>query len=217
MAPGSVAREVLKLAGADALALHAAIDGIGLPLDRKEQVLSLFSALLFAPVYASAARAAQAAGLFAAKGIHSPVFIAAELADFCRNANIAYDGLAASTWLVGVRTRPVDCLLDPALVEREKHALDGQIAQSKENLAALDQRFAELDPEGKEAIYARKAQEAIEKNYVAHDLLLQQEAARLEENLPGLRDRASPEALESIAAVISYNALLAGKPEELLA
>lgn len=217
VAPGPVAREVLKLAGDDALALHTAIDGMGLPLDRKERVLSLLSALLFAPVYASAARAAQAAGLLAAKGIHSPVFIAAELADFCRNADIAYDGLAASTWLVGVRTRPVDCLLDPALVEKEKQALEEQITQCKESLAALNQRFAELDPEGQEAITARKAQEAIEKNHVAEDLQLQQEAARLEENLPGLRDRACQEALESIAALISYRALLAGKPEEVLA
>ena len=200
VAPGKVAREVLDLAGADAKPLHAFVDGIGLSQDKKERVLSMFSALLFSPVYGTSERAAEVASMLAAKGIESPVFVSAELAEFCRNTNIVYDGAVARTWLVGVRTRPVDCLLDPVLVAREKEALDTQINQANETLGKKRNRFDALDPEGQEAIVARKAREAIEKGFPVKDGVLQEEASQIEEALPRLKDRASEEAGDPIRA-----------------
>lgn len=217
VAPSKVAREVLELAGSDALPLHAVIDDMELPQEKKERVLSMFSALLFSPVYSDSARAAEIAGKLAAKGVESPVFVFAELADFCRNANIVYDGSVARTWLVGVRTRPVDCLLDPTLVDGEKKLLDRKIKEAKEFLATKQRRFDELDPEGEDAITARKAREAIEKGYPAKDGDLKAELEGLEVALPRLRDRASDEAANSIRGAIEYCQILAGTSEDFLA
>lgn len=217
VAPGKVAREVLDLAGTDAKPLHAFIDEIGLQQDRKERVLSMFSALLFSPVYGTAERAAEVASMLATKGIESPVFVSSELAEFCRSTDIAYDGSVARTWLVGVRTRPVDCLLDPTLVEREKETLDTQINQANETLGEKQKRFEALDPEGQEAIVARKAREAIEKGFPAKDGALQEETSQLEEALPRLRDRASEEAGDSIRATIEYRGLMGDTSEDELA
>ncbi|MGB4911528.1 MAG: hypothetical protein WBO95_05225 [Candidatus Dechloromonas phosphoritropha] len=217
VAPGKVAREVLDLAGTDAKPLHAFIDEIGLPQDKKERVLSMFSALLFSPVYETSERAAEVASMLAAKGVESPVFVSAELTEFCLNTNIVYDGAVARTWLVGVRTRPVDCLLDPTLVAREKDALDTQINQANETLGKKRNRFDALDPEGQEAIVARKAREAIEKGFPVKDGVLQEEASQLEAALPRLKDRASEEAGDSIRAAIEYRGLLGETSEDNLA
>lgn len=214
VAPGKVAREVLDLAGTDAKPLHAFIDELGLPQDRKERVLSMFSALLFSPVYGDPGRAAEVATMLVTKGIESPVFVSSELAEFCRNANIAYEGSVARTWLVGVRTRPVDCLLDPALAEREKETLDTQIVQSNDALGEKQKRFDALDPEGEEAIVARKAREAIEKGFPAKDGTLEEEFSLLQESLPRLRDRASEEGGNSIRAVIECRSLLGDVSED---
>lgn len=213
VAPGKVAREVLAVAGGDAMPLHAAVEAMGLADQRKAQVLSLFSALIFSPVYASATQAATAASTLAANGIEAPVFVADELEAFCRTAPIAFDGTVARTWLVGVRTRPVDCLLDPSLVEREKAQLDEQIAITTERRDALRERFAALSPESEEAIAARKAREAIDKGYVAKDAALIEEVATIEQDLPRLRERASVDAADAIRAMIDYLKVLAGDSE----
>lgn len=216
VAPGKIAREVLELAGDDAQPLHAAIEGMGLPQDRKERVLSMFSALLFSPVYADASRAAEVAATLAAKGVESPVLVFSELAEFCRNADIAYDGSVARTWLVGVKTRPVACLLDPTLVEREKKWLDGQVDGARGALAAMRCRFEELDPEGAEASMARKAWEAISKGYPAQNMALLEEFEAIGDQLPYWRDRASDEAIDSILAAIDYRRILGGITEVML-
>lgn len=217
VAPGIVAREVLELAGADAEPLHAVVERMVLAPDSKERVLSLFSALLFAPVYGTAERAAEAACLFAANGIEAPVFLAEELKAFCRDTTIAYDGTVARMWLVGVRTRPVDCLLDPSLVPREKEALDGSIAATGGRLAAKEGRFVELDPESEETLFVRKAKEAVDNGYPAKDGLLVEELADIGKDMQRLLDRASDDALASIRAVIEYRLLLTGETEETLA
>lgn len=216
VAPGKVAREVLQLAGDDAEPLHAAIEAMALPLDRKERVLSLFSALLFSPVYSDVARAAAVAVDLAAQGVESPVFVFSELTEFCHNVDINYNGAIANTWLVGVRTRPVDCLLDPVLVEREKNLLEAEIKAMQENFSQKKSQFNALDPESDEAIIARKAREAIEKGFLAKDAAFREEHSDLNDKLPLLIDRASEEALESIRAIIDYRKILAGASEDAL-
>ncbi|EIP84559.1 hypothetical protein A33K_18724 [Burkholderia humptydooensis MSMB43] len=214
VAPGKVAREVLSLAGEDALPLHTVIEGLGLPQERKSSVLSLFSALLFSPVYDNAERAAAVARNLAANGIESPVFVAAELAEFCRTADIAWNGSVAKTWLVGVRTRPVDCLLDPSLVPREKQLLDERITTQKDAIEAMQSRIAALDPESEEAVAVRKAGEAVKKGYPDLDATLAKALGTIETELPRLEDRASPDAIAAIRAVVEYRRLLGGKSEE---
>lgn len=216
VAPGKVAREVLQLAGDDAVPLHVAIESMVLAPDRKMRVLSLFSALLFSAVYSDITRAAAVAADLAAKGVESPVFIFSELTDFCLNADIDYDGPIASTWLVGVRTRPVDCLLDPTLVDREKDLLDAEIEATKENINQKMGRFNALDPESDDAITARKAREAIEKGFPSQDAAFRDEYSDLNDNLPRLIARASDEALDSIRAIVEYRKILDGASEDVL-
>lgn len=208
VAPGKVAREVLESAGSDARPLHAAIEEMSLPPDRKERVLAMFSALLFSPVYAVPSRAAEVAGVLAEQGIEAPVFVASELADFCHNGTIAYDGTVARTWLVGVRTRPVDCLLDPTLVDREKAHLGGQIDDADTKLRETTAKWDELHPEKEEAVTARKAQEAIEKGFAEKDARLKGEYAEIEARLPRLRTRASVESFDAITAALEYRRVL---------
>jgi hypothetical protein len=217
VAPGKVAREVLDLAGEDSEPLHAAVEKMGLPTERKARILTLFSALLFSPVYASAERATEAAQKLAEHGWESPVFLADELATFCRSAEISYNGTVARTWLVGIRTRPVDCLLDPSLVAREKADLDGKIEHLGERLTTKETRFAVLDPEADEAIVARKAKEAADHDYPSKDAALKEELEAIGNDLPRQTDRASDDAVSSIRAVIEFRALLAGETEEALA
>lgn len=217
VAPGKVAREVLQLAGDDAVPLHVAIESMVLAPDRKIRVLSLFSALLFSPVYSDVTRAAAVAADLAVQDVESPVFVSSELTDFCRNADINYDGPVASTWLVGVRTRPVDCLLDPSLVDREKDLLDREIEATRENINQKMGRFNALDPESDESVTARKAREAIEKGFPGQDAAFRGEYSDLSNRLPLFKDRASEEALDSIRAVVDYRKILTGTTEEVLA
>lgn len=217
VARGKVAREVFDLVGADSEPLHDAVEKMGLPDDRKAQILSLFSLLLFSPVYASAERASEAAQKLVEHDLESPVFLANELEIFCRSADISYDGRIAHTWLVGIRTRPVDCLLDHTLVEREKAVLDEKIGEFEQQLAIKENRFVVLNPESDEAIIARKANEAIDKEHPQKDAALNDELDAIKIKLPRLSDEASDDAVASIRAIIEFRALLNGETEEALA
>lgn len=218
VAAGKVAREVLLHAGADAVPLHVAVDCLSLQADRKAEVLSLFSALLHSPVYDDPLRAAAVAAQLAEQGIESPVFLAEELEQFCRGGDVKFDGRVASTWLVGVRTRPVDCLLDPTLVEREKKQLDQEMATRQTTLGKKEDELKTLDPSSPAAKQAYKASDAVSKGYRAVDERLAQEQAPLQARLLSLELRASAESIEAIKAVIAYQQLLGNDSlEELLA
>ncbi|WP_233874487.1 hypothetical protein [Paraburkholderia adhaesiva] len=213
VAPGKVAREVLSLAGDDTQPLHAVIERMALPDERKASVLSMFSALLFSPVYEDAERAAQVARDLAQRGIEAPVFVAAELANFCLTAEIEWDGAVAKTWLIGVRTRPVDCLLDPSLVEREKRVLDERVSEHRGQIEARKKRIAELDPGSETAVVARQASEALSKGYPNQDAALAEDLVSLQRDLPRLERRASPDAMAAIEAAIEYRGILGDKTE----
>ncbi|BDB27322.1 hypothetical protein CTP10_R47270 [Cupriavidus sp. P-10] len=217
VAAGKVAREVLTFAGADAMPLHTAVEQMGLAEERKGKILSLFSALLFSPVYADAGRAAAVASQLAERGIESPVFVAMELEQFCTAGEIAFDGRVASTWLVGVRTRPVDCLLDPTLVEREKTQLALEIEQVRTLLAEKEVELKAMDPNSPAAQQAYKASDAVAQSYRQLDKTLADEQAPLRERLPELEVRASAESIEAIKAVIAHRQVLGDDSiEELL-
>lgn len=215
VAPGKIAREVMEVAGGDAVALHSAIDKMGLTLPVKEKVLTLFSALLHAPVYNSIEEAAVAARSLAEKGIESPVFAIKELEEFCHSNTILFDEMVANTWLVGVRTRPVDCLLDPKLVGREKSILDEKIInldqQIKENETTRDEK---LDPNADEVKLAQQASICIHDDAEARYQAIDGELTKLEGELPRLENRASEKAKEAIRARIAYESKFNSISEE---
>lgn len=195
---GRVAREAAAVAGGAQLPLHAAIAKMELDEQQREKALTLFSALLHTPVYQTVEEAAEAATRLEQAGIEAPVFVFGGLEHYCQTGQISLDAGAAYTWLVGVRTRQVDCLLDPSLVEREKELTDSRIAGLKQEIQSKETERLQHSPEGDAAKLARKAQEATDNGYEAKDATLVAEASKLTEQLPELEARTSDEIIEII-------------------
>lgn len=195
---GRVAREAADVAGGNHLPLHAVVAGMDLDASKREKILTLFSALLHTPVYPSVSEAAEAAGRLEEVGIEAPVFVLSELEDFCRTGNISLDAISAHTWLVGIRTRQVDCLLDPSLVEREKELVDEQVSSLSQLIEDKESERKAHSPESEAATQARLATEAIKNGYEAKDTTLASEQETLGAQLPSLEANASSETVEII-------------------
>lgn len=195
---GRVAREAAKVAGGNHSPLHASVADMGLDASRREKILTLFSALLHTPVYSSVREAVEAAERLENAGIEAPVFARSELEEFCKTGDISLDAVSSHTWLVGIRTRQVDCLLDPTLVEREKELVDEQIRSLTQSIEVKGSERILLSPESAAAAEARLAVEAIKNGYESKDASLAGEKATLEAALPELENKASGENLEII-------------------
>lgn len=195
---GRVAREAGEVAGGNHLPLHVAVAGMNLDASRREKILTLFSALLHTPVYPGVNEAAEAAERLEKAGIEAPVFVLSELEDFCRTGNISLDAISAHTWLVGIRTRQVDCLLDPTLVEREKELVDEQVISLSQRIKDKEAERKTHSPESEAATQSRLAAEAVKNGYEAKDATLASEQATLEKQLPGLEANTSSETVEII-------------------
>lgn len=207
VAPGRISREVRVQAGGNSTPLYEVIEGLSLDLERKTRVLTLFSALLHAPVYSIVAEAAEAAERLAHAEVESPVFVRGELEAFCREGAIAMDQRVAHTLLVGVRTRPVDCLLDPTLVDREKEAEDERVAFLKAEIGKLEDKRIACAPEHEDAKPARSAARAVEQGYEAIDAKQATELDEIVGQLPDLITRASEEAIAAIRARLEHDSL----------
>ncbi len=144
--------------------LHQVIEVMKLPHKRRQQVLGVFSALLFAPVLASEQEAQQAAEVLAELGAQVPVFLHRSIADYCRSAEIESiedDALLVGT-TAGIISRPVACLLDPELVKREKASLDAQISEAKNHIESLKDELSSIGDETESVRLARRASKAVE-------------------------------------------------------
>lgn len=201
---GHVAREAADVAGGNHLPLHAAIAEMRLDDVRRERALTLFSALLHTPVYRTVAEAADAAQRLAAANIEAPVFFFAELESFCKTAEISADAVAAHTWLIGVRTRQVDCLLDPSLVEREKAIERERIAGLIDAIKTTAARRSGFSPENAAAAQVRSAVEAVKQRYPAKDASLALEQDEITAKLPNLEACASPDMLDTIRKTLRH-------------
>lgn len=84
--PGSTARAAMDVAGLTAQPLYVFIDSLALDEARKEAVLSLFSALIFAPVLPSVEAAAEVATRLAQADIDVPVLYLARSVSFAEAA-----------------------------------------------------------------------------------------------------------------------------------
>lgn len=216
IAPGRVTREAAKAAGGNHRPLHAAVDAFALGGDRREKALTLFSALLHAPVYETAEEAMEAAARLEKAGVEAPVFARAELERFCQTGEISMLGAGAKSWLVGIRTRQVDCLLDPSLAQREKDLEDGRIRSLGEAIQAAKIQRGEASPESAMAAIARKAREAIAGGFEAKDAALGLRQKELEERLPALELRSGPEMIQVIQGAERHQKEFAGIAEDSL-
>lgn len=201
VAPGEIARRVREIAGAGARPLYEFVQSLGLPQERSSAVLTLFSALLFSPVFEDRQAAVSASQRLAEQKVEAVVFEAAALKSFCERAEIRFDDGVARSLFVGVTTRAVECLLDPDLVEREKRALDAEISavqfRHDEASEALD-----LLANDEDLVFdAQRAQRAIDRGVPAQAAALRGRIEGLEAGMPRHDARSSPSALASIKAM----------------
>jgi len=204
IAAGQVEDRILRTAGKGAQPLHASISSFELPPDRRELALTHFSGLLFAPVLETIEDADLVANVLFSEGIPAPVLVHAELEAFCRDGDIREADKSAYSYILGARTRPVDCLLDPGLVEREKRELEERGAELKSKLTAALQEKAALAPGHSDTRLVEAARKAEEDKLEETVARASASLADIERRLPRLEERASEESVAVIRATESY-------------
>jgi hypothetical protein len=200
------AQDYLDADGITTVPLHQAIAGLSLAPQRQRELLSCFSALLFAPVAADADQAQTAAECLAAHDAQVPVFMADALARLATQGELIadpdrhfYHGLIA-----GVSTHAVECLLDPALVEREKQRLERRIDELAAEQGEIERQLKASAENAPRMLLARKAREAIDQNAEAELERLKKQRLSLEAQLPGLERRAGDDRLQAIRAANEF-------------
>lgn len=174
--------------------------------ERKTLLLASFSALLFAPVFSDPAMAGKAATLLHENDLPVPVFVDETLASYCAEGAIQeiteaelFVGLHA-----GIKTRQVECLLDPTLVEREKADLDARISDLSSSLVGLRVRLAEIDSEGELVLLARQAREAITSDAAGRLESAKTAQAETESDLRALQPQIADEVIAAIRDMQQY-------------
>lgn len=207
VAAGQVEDRILRTAGKDALPLHAAVSALDLPLDRRRLALTHFSGLLFAPVLETIEEADLVAHVLFSEGIPAPVLVRSELEAFCRDGDIKESAGSAYSYILGARTRPVDCLLDPDLVKREKRELEERAAELKADLAAALQEKASLASGHSDTRLVEDARKCEEDRLEETTAQAARDVAEIDVRLPRLEGRASEESVATIRATERYASL----------
>ena len=206
VATGDIAQsalDALQGAGIPFTPVHIFLDGCELDPARKRDVLSSFSALLFAPVIEAPADAARGAAILNASNLPIPIFMSDTLRLYAREGDLAHVADAQLTYglIGGITSRAVECLLDPTLVEREKRDFDERISQTEAALATTTNCLADLDPEAEPMHLARRAAEALAADAPTQRRVTSEKLANLKTELPKTQDNASDTALASIRAM----------------
>lgn len=202
----SKAVESLVEAGVPMQRLHEvimqSIDG-----KRQEQVLSLFSAALSAPVVESVEHAEQATRVLEENRRTVPVFIKSALVQFARDGEIKMTGQVAHALMAGRRTRQVEILLNPALIQEEQSSIRGKIEALQTRIKELDQEIRSIAPESDGVKLALAAMDAISRGSAEKAAAAEASLALLEGRLEELKRRASQEAINAINAQKRYLAM----------
>lgn len=210
VAPGQFALIVQKKVGVAFVPLHAIIENMPLDKARKESLLTLFSALLFAPVLQDNETAETAARNLATKKLEFPVFVKDDLERFCHSGDIAVGSDASRSLFIGVRTQNVDCLLDPAYLEDTKRGLTSVITALEKRSARLNRGVARSSHDTATAKLAERARHAIESGSEETAIRIRSILEPLVADLVRLDTRASDLAVKSIRAMVEYNRALNG-------
>ncbi len=200
VAPGAIARDVAAVAGPDGIALHDFVSQLNLDKARNASVLTLFSALLFAPVFYDLDAAKKAVENLAREAIEAPVFLASALEQFCRTGTITLSGDSASGLLVGIKTRKVACLLDPQLIDIEKQQLEQKITALEETCRTAQKELDDLSLSVELVPVATLAALALEQQLPSQASHIEAKIAHLSVDLPRLQSRASHDAVSTIRA-----------------
>jgi hypothetical protein len=207
VAAGSVERRILQISGSGAVPVHVAISSFDLPADRRRLALTHFSGLLFAPVLETVDEADLVAKVLFEENSPAPVLVRSELEAFCREGAIREADGSAYSYILGARTRPVDCILDPGLVEREKRSLEDSAAKLKTDLAAALQERAALAPGHSDTRLVEDARKAEEDRLEEAVVQAKGDIAEINAKLPRLEERASESSIATIRATERYAGL----------
>lgn len=206
----------------DVVSAHALLDGAvpyGLlhnfikehcPSNVTKHWLTHFSALLFSPVVETLEEAVQAARLLYDGQKIMPVLIADRLKTTMQSETpaLALDGDCAYTWLAGIKTRMVHCILNPAAVEEERSLAKQRLDHWHQEHDLKQEALEQLSEKSESVILARDAARA-EKENVETVLATTAEAlAQFRAHEPAVIQRSSPEALECIARTKEFLAIL---------
>lgn len=193
----------LRTAGIPFKRLHETIKDVASG-DRRQQLLTLFSAALSAPVVASIEDANQATKTLESARLTVPVFFKPALNQFAQHGEINLSGEVAHTFLVGRHTRQVEILINPALIAAEKVRIqtdiDGFILRNEN----IDTELLSISAESQPVKLAVSAKDAIKRDSTNKFNEAQTKFNRMNNELPSLELRASDDARKSIDSMKRY-------------
>lgn len=199
----SSALDALKRAGISYTRLHTA--AMAAPEDRRESVLSLFSAALSAPVVKTTMDADRATEVLERAKLTVPVFLAEPLGEFVKTGRYEVTGQVAHTFLAGRATRQVKILLNPSLIIEEKERLAAEESELKTRDSELLVELAGIEPASDHVAMVLKARDALRKASEERYAEALQNADQLSKELPQLQRKV--EAIDSITSMKEYQSL----------
>lgn len=199
----TTALDVLTKAGIPFTRLHTvAMDQAG---DRREAMLSLFSAALSAPVVERVEDADRATEILENAKLTVPVFLADPLRQFVQGGSYEVTGNVTHTFFAGRSTRQVKILLNPKLIAEEKERLTTEAKGLSGRDTEIRRLLAEIDPSTDLVAMVLKARDAIRKGSAAKYVEAEGRLDDLSKLLPTLQRRV--ESVDSIRAMKEFTAL----------
>ncbi|MBI1890201.1 MAG: hypothetical protein HYS18_06130 [Burkholderiales bacterium] len=175
---------------------------------KKADLLSVFSATLSAPIFANVESARMAAVLLDEKRVTVPVFLLDPLRAFFAQATIQkYSDFASATFFAGRRTRQVDILLNPKLIQEEKVRITESLKRLTNSVQLIDDELSKIEVAGEQVQFALYAKRAVDEGSVPIAQQAEAELAALSVHSSELERRASKENHALIAETIRFNEL----------
>jgi hypothetical protein len=157
---------------------------------RCAEIITLFSAMLSAPVVPDLDAASQATLLLEEESLTVPVFVSETLSQFIHSGSISLSGDVAQHLFVGRRTRQVAILLDPSLIAGEKKRINDEIEGHEDRIKEIDGLLEQISLEGEAVRLAMGARDAVSKGSERRLREARGNLERLEGDRPRLERRA---------------------------
>lgn len=175
--------------------------------DRLNQLLTLFSAALSAPVVTSIKDAESTTALLEKERATVPVFLKDQLVKFAKSGDVESSGDLAFNFLVGRRTRQVEILLNPDLIIEEKARISLEIDNLTTTNNSIKSQLLKIAEDSDDVRSVLMAKDAISKGSVSKHTEATNTLNDLQRELPELKRRASPDALSAIEAMKQFAAI----------
>lgn len=193
----------LQAAGISFERLHETVTEV-VSGDRRQQLLTLFSAALSAPVVESIEDAEQATEVLELARLTVPVFFRPALSQFTQQGEIKLSGEVVHTFLVGRHTRQVEILLDPTLIEAEKSRIQADIGVLTLRNETINVELKSVSEESDWVLLAVSAKDAIKRDSENKYKEAEANFDRMSAELPDFQLRASDNARKSIDSMKQY-------------